>query len=210
MSRPDEPLEAPDVLYGDLDREDGYDEAEAIQRDGEGPAPAAALTSLRLTRRRAGASARSAAQARTSGPVRKKPATNAKRPSTIVDYWSRLRGQRPYPSPAELDPELITATWPNAVLLRRHDGESGLRAAALYKPDGDLPGHYDRTLDMSPMIVEWILSLAERTVSSGQPIAEKESFERPCGSVRYAVCALPLSETQSKVDHVLCYLRILG
>jgi hypothetical protein len=192
VSRPDEPLEAPDVLDADLDREDGYDEVEAIQRDGEGPAPAAALTSLRLTRRRAGASARSAAQARTSGPVRKKPATNVKRPSTIVDYWSR------------------TATWPNAVLLRRHEGESGLRAAALYKPDGDLPGHYDRTLDMSPMIVEWILSLAERTVSSGQPIAEKESFERPCGSVRYAACALPLSETQSKVDHVLCYLRILG
>ena len=208
VSRPDGPLEPQD-----LDGEDGCDDDEAARVGDEGPAPAASLTSLRLTRRRAGAKAGPGAPAKTPGPAGNKTAAgkaDAKKPGTIVDYWSRLRGQRPYPAPAELDPELITKTWPNAVLLRRHEGESGLRAAALYKPDGDFPGHYDRTLDMSPMIVEWILSLAERTVSSGHPIAEKETFERPCGSVRYAACALPLSETQSKVDHVLCYLRVLG
>ncbi len=201
MSRPDEPLDPED-----LDGEDGYDEDAASPVGGDGPAPAASLTSLRLTRRRGGAPAE---RPRAAGNKAAQTVA-AKKPGTIVDYWSRLRGGRRYPSPAELDAELITATWPNAVLLRRHEGESGLRAAALYKPAGNLPGHYDHTLDMSPMIVEWILSLAERTVTSGQPLAEKESFERPCGSVRYAACALPLSETQSKVDHVLCYLRVLG
>lgn len=206
MSRPEGPLD-PD----EFDAEDAYEEDEAAPGEtahegdapGDGPAPAASLTSLRLTRRRVGASAK-----RPGAAAKKAP--GAKKSNTIVDYWSRLRGRRAYPSPAELDAKLITATWPNAILLRRYAGESGLRAAALYKPDGDTHGHYDHTLDMSPMIVEWMLSLAEQVVSSSQPIAEKESFERPCGTVRYAACALPLGETQSKVDHVLCYLRVLG
>ena len=35
-------------------------------------------------------------------------------------------------------------------------------------------------------------------------------FEKQLTFSRYAACALPLGETQSKVDHVLCYLRVLG
>ena len=132
------------------------------------------------------------------------------RSGTIVDYWLRLRGERPYPSPAELDAELIAETWPSAILLRRHDGDTGLRAAAFYKPDRDPRYHGDRTLDLSPLIVEWVLSLAERTVSGGQPITETESFERPYGAVRYVACVLPLSESQAEVDHVLCYLRVIS
>jgi hypothetical protein len=223
VSQPD-----PSLGAENLDGEEGYEEDGAAHADGDGPAPAASLTSIRLSRRRPQRKPRSSAPAHKPGPDGRKTDTagktpsaapqaeashvsaEAQRPGTIVDYWSRLRGERSYPSPAELDSELITAAWPNAILLRRHDGESGLRAAALYKPDSDPSHHSDRTLDLSPMIVEWILSLAERTVGSGQPIAEKESFERPCGSVRYAACSLPLGESQGEVDHVLCYLRVLG
>ncbi len=133
------------------------------------------------------------------------------RPSNIVDYWSRLRAGRAYPAPADLDSELIVATWPNSILLRHQAGESGMRAAALYKPSSGLDGASDRTMDFSPMVVEWMLALAEETVRSGQPMAEKELFERPGGGpVRFAACALPLSADQETVDHVLCYLRALG
>lgn len=210
MSRPDQPLDAPGREDGDLDGEECRGENEAVPAEGDGPAPASSLTSLRLTRRRPGANPKPPARPKKPGPVEQKTDTPAEshRPGSIVDYWSRLRGQRPYPAPEELNSELITATWPNAILLRRYDGESGLRAAALYKPDSDPSSHNDRTLDLSPMIVEWILSLAERTVGSGQPIVEKESFERPCGSVRYAAYSLPLGKGEA--DHVLCYLRVLG
>ncbi len=96
------------------------------------------------------------------------------------------------------------------MLLRRHDGETGLRAAALYRPEDGAGTSGDRTLDLSPMVVEWILSLGEQAVRSAQPIAEKESFERPRGAVCYAACALPLGEDGAEVDHVLCYLRVLS
>lgn len=146
---------------------------------------------------------------------RAEPAQRAEapqRPSNIVDYWSRLRAGRAYPAPSDLDSELIVATWPNSILLRHQAGESGMRAAALYKPATGLDGASDRTMDFSPMVVEWMLALAEESVRSGQPMAEKELFERPGGDgpVRFAACALPLSMDQETVDHVLCYLRALG
>ena len=134
----------------------------------------------------------------------------AQRPSSLVDYWSRLRGERLYPAPSELDAGLIAAAWPNAMLLRRHDGETGLRAAAIYRPEDGAGNPGDHTLDFSPMVVEWILSLGEQAVRGAQPIAEKESFERPHGAVCYAACALPVGEEGARPDHVLCYLRVVN
>ena len=238
MSRSDRPPGAEalddDEAYDDeVCDEEAYEEQDAVQGEGDGPAPAASLTSIRLTRRRSRAKAQSSfpsprPEAGTEKPNRDQDAASAappaappelpapagsQRPSSIVDYWSRLRGERPYPAPAELDAGLIAASWPNAMLLRRLDGETGLRAAALYKPEAEPANpanHSDHTLDLSPMVVEWILSLGERALRGAQPIAEKESFERPRGSICYAGCALPLSEDGAEVDHVLCYLRILN
>ena len=207
---------------------------------GEGPAPAASLTSLRLTRRRPKAKVAKAvkpAKPAVSPPVSPpepppplplSPAQPAAAPDdiaaaesqrwgSIVDYWSRLRGGRAYPAASELDGELIARAWPNAMLLRHDEGETGLRAAALYKPPAGAAARNGQNgengPDFSPMVVEWILDLAERAVASGQPTAEKESFERPRGELRYGACALPLSEDrgpEAQVDHVLCYLRVIG
>lgn len=208
--------------------DEGFEEDGPIYAEGDGPAPAASLTSIRLTRRRSRAKApaqtpRGETEGRSKPPEQasRAPAvpapavvppepSAAPRPSSIIDYWSRLRGERPHPAPAELDPGLIAASWPNAMLLRRHDGETGLRAAALYRPEGGPRNPSDHTLDLSPMVVEWILSLGEEALRGAQPIAEKESFERPSGSVWYAACALPLGEVGAEADHVLCYLRVLS
>jgi hypothetical protein len=225
----------------ELGDEESYEDDGPIYAEGDGPAPAASLTSIRLTRRRPRGKQRAAAAAapqaapqatpqstpasRPADRPQTKPSSRASRAepeampasaadqhrtASIVDYWSRLRGGRSYPSPAELDAGLIAATWPNAILLRRYDGESGLRAAALYKPEAGPAGRRDRELDLTPMVVEWILSLAERTVDSGEPLAEKETFERPGGAVRYGACTLPLSEGRVEVDHVLCYIKVLS
>ena len=234
MSLSDRPPGAEAFDEDEAFEDEAYEERDAIQGDGDGPAPAASLTSIRLTRRRARTKAQSSfpsprPEVRTETrdrepdvapavPPAAPPAAplepaGSHRPSSIVDYWSRLRGERPYPAPAELDAGLIAASWPNAMLLRRHDGETGLRAAALYKPEAgpaNPANPSDHTLDLSPMVVEWILSLGEQALRGAQPIAEKESFERPRGSICYAGCAFPLSEDGAEVDHVLCYLRILN
>lgn len=227
MSRPDRSLGAEAFDEDEAYDDEACEDEAVISAESDGPAPAASLTSIRLTRRRPHAKAPTSLPSPKSKGVTETPQHDpseaadpvpavavdpawAQRPSSIVDYWSRLRGERPYPGPAELDPDLIAATWPNAMLLRRHDGETSLRAAALYKPEGGPANPSDHTLDLSPMVVEWVLSLAERTVRNAQPIAEKESFERPRGSIHYAACALPLSDDGAEVDHVLCYLRVLS
>lgn len=140
------------------------------------------------------------------------------RPSNIVDYWSRLRAGRNFPSPSDLDADLIVASWPNSILLSCTPGRTDMRAAALFKPLGGQP--QDTFLDdflegvslcddFAPMVVEWVLSLAEDTVRRARPLAEKEVFVLPEGPVHYGACTLPLSEDQINVDHVLCYLCVL-
>jgi hypothetical protein len=187
------------------------DEDELINKAGDGSHPAASLTSIRLKRRRGPAERRPPVRSVQTAPraVQAPPP----RPTDIVDYWSRLRNGRGYPAAGDLDAELIVASWPNSILLSRSPGERGMRAAALFKPLGASGGAAQegagRRVDFAPMVVEWVLALAEETVRSGRPLAEKELFELPAGPARYAACALPLSDDQTHVDHVLCYVRAL-
>ena len=158
VSHSDPPLE-PETLcegedLGDEEIEDLGDEA-AIYLDEDGPAPAASLTSIRLTRRRPPVETRRPASALKRDPSSHdlEPHSKAPQParhdspstevravtsrwSNIVDYWSHLASGRAYPAAPDLDAELIAATWPNAVLLRHHRGDAGLRTAAIYRPTG--------------------------------------------------------------------------
>ena len=180
------------------------DEDELVYTGENGNCPAASLTSIRLKRRRR--SAGPPPPQRSVQPAPRAVEAPPPRPTDIVDYWSRLRNGRRYPAAGNLNAELIVASWPNSILLSRSPGERGMRAAALFKPLGASAG---RRVDFAPMVVEWVLALAEETVRSGRPLAEKEVFELAAGPARYAACTLPLSDDQIHVDHVLCYVRAL-
>lgn len=204
----------PDPMFEDeetLDELALEDEDEFIHTGEDGDGPAASLTSIRLKRRRRYAGRPSPQRSVQSTPraVEAPPP----RATDIVDYWSRLRNGRRYPAAGNLDAELIVSSWPNSILLSRSPGERGMRAAALFKPLGAnavaAQQGAGRRVDFAPMVVEWVLALAEETLRSGRPLAEKEVFELPAGRARYAACTLPLSDDQIHVDHVLCYVRAL-
>ena len=41
---------------------------------------------------------------------------------------------------------------------------------------------------------------------AGQPVQDSETFRTPEGTHAYKIVALPLSDQQTRVDHVLCHL----
>ena len=60
--------------------------------------------------------------------------------------------------------------------------------------------------ECASMVTEWILSLGREVAGLGKPLQDTEVFPTSQGEVRYNVIALPLSENQNDIDHVLYHL----
>lgn len=129
----------------------------------------------------------------------------------IAAYWSDLCDGRRFPAAGDLDAGRIATWWPNAVLLRAEAGNTTLRVAALFKPLVASPGPAQsgpgRGVDFAPKIVEWMLAVGEAARREARPRADRQAFVGPRGPARYDACALPFSDNQADIDHVLCYVR---
>ena len=140
-------------------------------------------------------------------------AQQTRQPEEITAYWSRLRGSRPHPSVADLDAERIAAEWPNSIMFRCRSGSQALEPDMSFIPrlggDTAAPGRGGATgkIDLSPMMLQWLLSLAGEVVRNRQPVEDNESFPSAQRSIGYRAIALPLSENRAAVDHVLCHVR---
>jgi hypothetical protein len=148
-----------------------------------------------------------------AAPGHTKSTQETRRPEEITAYWSRLRGSRPYPSASDLDSDRIAADWPNSVLFRCRSGSQALEPDTTYRPQHSggpttlglepEPG----LIDLSPMMLQWLLSLAGDAVRHRRPVEDTESFPSAHRSIGYRAIALPLSENRSVIDHVLCHVR---
>ena len=136
-----------------------------------------------------------------------------RRPEDITAYWSDLRSSRSYPSAAELDSDRIASEWPNSILFRCRSGSQALEPDTTYRPRrGSGPAALGPELepgliDLSPMMLQWLLSLAGEAVRLRRPVEDIESFPSMYRSIAYRAIALPLSENRSAIDHVLCHVR---
>ena len=63
-------------------------------------------------------------------------------------------------------------------------------------------------IDYTPMVTEWVIGVGRTAVELGQPTEDTEVFPSMGGQVGYRVVALPLSDDQTAVDHVLCHVSI--
>ena len=68
---------------------------------------------------------------------------------------------------------------------------------------GDRP---EDRIDFTPMLTEFILTLGRQASRSGRPIKDSENFPSPTGEVRYRIVAMPLSDDDKDIDHVLCHV----
>ncbi len=134
-----------------------------------------------------------------------------RRTEEITAYWTRLRGNRPYPAMSDLDPNLIAADWPNSILFRCRAGSGALMPDMSFLPrkDGSSGPYADSgQIQLSPMMLQWLVSLAEDAVRNRRPVQDKESFPSALRAIGYRAVALPLSDDRAEIDHVLCHVKL--
>ncbi len=142
-----------------------------------------------------------------------KSTQETRQPEDITAYWSRLRGRRPYPAVSDLDSDRIASDWPNSILFRCRSGSDALEPDKTYRPrhsgESMAPGLESELglIDLSPMMLQWLLSLAGDAVRHRRPVEDTESFPSARHSIGYRAVALPLSANRSAIDHVLCHVR---
>lgn len=131
-----------------------------------------------------------------------------RRPEEIVTYWARLRNGRNFPSTSDLDPQRLAADWPNSMLIRCRSGSKVLQPEETFPgPGANTPGpNHPAKIDLSPLMLQWVLSLAGEAANEKRPVEDIEAFPTQDRSVRYRAFALPLSEDQNDINHVLCHV----
>ncbi len=133
------------------------------------------------------------------------------RTEKISAYWARLRGSRPCPAVSDLDPELIAAEWPNSILFRCRAGSGALMPDMSFLPRQNSGGSLglstdDAKIQLSPLMLQWLVSLAGDAVRNRRPIEDTEAFPSARKAIGYRAIALPLSDSRSEIDHVLCHV----
>ncbi len=137
----------------------------------------------------------------------------AQRAATIAAYWTRLRGGRPYPAVSDLDPKLIAADWPNSILFRCRAGSGALMPDMSFLPRQDSSvGGLGKSVDngkiqLSPLMLQWLVSLAEDAVRNRRPVEDTEAFPSVQKAIGYRAIALPLGDNRLEIDHVLCHVQ---
>ena len=115
------------------------------------------------------------------------------------------------PAWADLDPRWIASCWPNSLLMRylaeseRLQLEPSFAETMRNYRDDDVEVE---PIDYTPMVTEWVIGVGRTAVELGQPTEDTEVFPSMGGQVGYRVVALPLSDDQTAVDHVLCHVSI--
>ncbi len=151
------------------------------------------------------------------GP-RPEPRPEPRRREEISAYWTRLRGNHSYPAVSDLDPELIAADWPNSILFRCRAGSGALMPDMSFLPrqdggpgggpgSGQGPNAENGKIQLSPMMLQWLVSLAEDAVHNQRPVEDLESFPSARRAIGYRAVALPLSDDHSEIGHVLCHVK---
>jgi hypothetical protein len=144
-------------------------------------------------------------------PATRAPGNGGARPGgEITAYWTHLRGRRPYPAVSDLDPARIAADWPNSILFRCRAGSGALMPDMSFLPrqeGGQGPSADDGKIQLSPMMLQWLVSLAEDAVRNRRPVEDVESFPSTQRAIGYRAVALPLSDNDSEIDHVLCHVK---
>lgn len=140
-------------------------------------------------------------------------ATKTRQDETITAYWTRLSGKRPYPSISDLDPKLIAREWPNSILFHCREGSKILEPDMSFLPRLDRgPAEFGQNNDsgliaLSPMMLQWLVSLAGDAARNQRPVEDTEAFPSARRAIGYGAVALPLSTKRPEIDYVLCHVH---
>ena len=139
------------------------------------------------------------------------PEAFSRMPQGLLKYWMSLTNSRKYPSWGDFDPSMIAEYWPNSMVLTCGpvDGRGDVTISKVTRiADQNVTQSASGTnrVEYTPMLTEWILSLGKAAAASGKPMQESDRFPTNEGLVRYQIILLPLSDGQTRIDHVLCHV----
>ena len=129
--------------------------------------------------------------------------------TNLITYWTQLKGAHQFPKVGDLDHGYITSTWPNSIMMRTRPGSKSLQPDRVFSTTGggglsDLRA--SGRINLSPMMLQWLLGLAGEVLRTGRPMRDEEEFPSSLRSTRYRAVALPFSDDDRAVDHVLCHV----
>jgi hypothetical protein len=135
-----------------------------------------------------------------------------KRKRDIVAYWSGLRAGRRLPKGSDIDSGLVAEHWPNSILIRCRKGSRALEPVKVFAAgEGGGTGlqglRSNGRVNLSPMMLQWLLGLAGEVVKECRPMNDVETFPSVNRVVHYRAVALPFSDDDNVVDHVLCHVN---
>jgi hypothetical protein len=117
----------------------------------------------------------------------------------FIDYWNRLRRDRPVPALTLLDRELVADSWPDSLMVTYTTIDAPMpQIARLSKPTGEI--------EYTPMVTDWIISCARHVARSGEAMEDEQEFPLASGGTGYRLLLLPFAGAQGESDHVLCHL----
>ena len=129
------------------------------------------------------------------------PAAPTKGPEywEFIDYWNRLRRDRPLPALTLLDRELVSDCWPDSLMVTYVTVDAPMpQIARLSKATGEI--------EYTPMVTDWIISCAREVARHGEAMEDEQEFPLAGGTTGYRLLLLPFAGAQGDSDHVLCHL----
>ena len=187
-------------------------EAEAPARLSRSEMIARAARMSALSSSRANASAAAAAPPRPAASPppqaqQQRPMELPKHAGDLYGYWARVKNGRRFPSRADFDVAQMAENFPNSMLLTcSANGSSQVNFSSILRLGANRRSQPGESLTFTSMITEWILAIGGEAVRAGTPVQDTEVFPSPDGTFAYKIVALPLSDQQTRVEHVLCHL----
>jgi hypothetical protein len=128
-------------------------------------------------------------------------------PPDIFGYWTKLRQGRRFPAWDDVDREEVAQRWPNSFVLACDGGDgSPARIGRAARVGGDEAAGRQHALPLSEPVIEWILATGRDVARYGEAIRDEEVFDSPRGRAGYRIVAVPLSDDQRRIDHILCHV----
>jgi hypothetical protein len=147
--------------------------------------------------------------ARTIAVDAARSAEKQKRATEIFGYWVRAKNGRRFPSRTDFEIAKVAEFWPNSMLLTCDANAptigNHISFSKVMRLDASDEGNGSE-FNFTSMIIEWILTIGGEAARVGQPVQDTEVFPSSDGTHAYKIVALPLSDHQTQVDHVLCHL----
>ena len=129
----------------------------------------------------------------------------------LQSYWDMLRGTRPYPHEADIEPAALSTIWNSCFLIKLSASEIAERGYRYTYLGTDLIEAFgdDVTLqEVSTRLIDpasaSLMRQFEKVAQAGIPVTDEAEFTNKHGVlIKYRSCIVPLGEKPDHVDYLL-------